>query len=378
MKLPFSIEDLKENIKQKQVISRKHPKYDLWIYNYAKIAAYARNWNSVTINCRGLVLDADYNVIARGFPKFFNYGEHGMEGIPDLATTEKFDVFEKEDGSLGIGFTYNDEFIIATRGSFDSEQAQKANQVYHDKYASGDSLPISNTFLFEIIYPRNRIVVDYGEEESLRLLASIDLRTNKEVEYEKLADFGFPVVKRYDELSAFDDLFTIQKANAEGYVVQFKSGDRCKVKFEEYVRLHRIVTGLNDKVVWAAVRDNEADLIRAGIAEEFHEWFDGVRTEIERRHALLLKRVHSELEECLAAVEIDDRDDYYFRKFFARIARDRYPKTKHFLFGLLSHGELVGKRSDKLYEMLWTQYKEDVQITKKGDTIRLYKATSLE
>jgi hypothetical protein len=44
-------------------------------------------------------------VIAKPFPKFFNYEEHTADEIPN----ELFDVYEKMDGSLGICFYYEIE-----------------------------------------------------------------------------------------------------------------------------------------------------------------------------------------------------------------------------------------------------------------------------
>lgn len=85
---------LKKMIDEKFVSARKHPTEELWIYNYTPSAAYGRVWNEVTLICRGLVLDAEYNIIARPFRKFFNVEELEPEIIPRLP----FDVYEKMDG----------------------------------------------------------------------------------------------------------------------------------------------------------------------------------------------------------------------------------------------------------------------------------------
>lgn len=55
--------------------------------------------------------------------------------------------------SLGILFNYNNEWIISTRGSFESEQAIHATEILNTKYK--DVIPNLNkelTYLFEIIY----------------------------------------------------------------------------------------------------------------------------------------------------------------------------------------------------------------------------------
>ena len=120
---------LEKYISEGLITSRKHNELDLWILNYTPEVQYERLWDDVTLNCRGLIVDKDYNVVERSFPKFFNYGELDPSQIPD----EKFHFYEKMDGSLGI--LYWDGFIpkIATRGSFHSDQAERASEILYNR-----------------------------------------------------------------------------------------------------------------------------------------------------------------------------------------------------------------------------------------------------
>ena len=102
-----------------------HPTLDLTIWNYSPRVQYEKLWTPLLMMCRGLVTDFDGNIKARSFPKFFNYEELKPEDIPN----EEFEVFEKMDGSLGILFNYKGEWIIATRGSFTSDQAMRAKEM---------------------------------------------------------------------------------------------------------------------------------------------------------------------------------------------------------------------------------------------------------
>jgi len=110
---------LNEMIESKMVRVQRHPYANLWIYNYTEHAQFSRTWNEVTLMCRGLILDENFNIVARPFPKFFNKEELSEGDIPNLP----FDVFEKMDGSLGIMYWVDGVPYIATRGSFESEQA---------------------------------------------------------------------------------------------------------------------------------------------------------------------------------------------------------------------------------------------------------------
>ncbi len=63
-------------------------------------------------------------------------------------------------------------------GPSPAEQALRANAMLQTKYASALArLSPDKTYLFEIIYPENRIVVNYGDVEELVLLAIIDNAT---------------------------------------------------------------------------------------------------------------------------------------------------------------------------------------------------------
>src|SRR5689334_2572498 len=142
------------------VSAQWHPRQRLRIFNYTAACQFAAEWNEATLLCRGLVVDADAGVVlARPFAKFFNYGQ---PGAPALDPTAPVDVYDKLDGSLGILYPSDGGWAVATRGSFASDQAVHASAVLASRYPSFVPPP-GHTVLFEIIYPGNRIVVDYRD-----------------------------------------------------------------------------------------------------------------------------------------------------------------------------------------------------------------------
>lgn len=149
-------------------VSRKaHPELPLSLYSYTRTAQYEQVWNQVTTRCRGLVADdVTGAVVALPLPKFFNVGEHesGRPYAPALPD-EPFEVYDKVDGSLGILFHYAGKWRAASRGSFTSTQAVWAQRRLDGRDTS--ALVPGTTYLAEILYPQNRIVVDYGERRDL-------------------------------------------------------------------------------------------------------------------------------------------------------------------------------------------------------------------
>ena len=258
---------LKDMIDGGFVNVQKHPKYDLFIHNYTPKTQYERVWNDVTLMCRGLILDGAYNIVARPFEKFFNLGEQENQVLPN----EPFSIFEKLDGSLGILYFVDNEAFIATRGSFTSAQSTKANAILRSKYAQIlRGLDQTKTYLFEIIYPENRIVVNYGEMEDVVLTAIIDTKTGENL---PLIDVGFPMVKEYHGIKDISTLKRLEEANREGFVIQYKSGLRYKIKFEDYLRIHRIVTQVSNINIWEYLAANMPfDEMLDRVPDEFYDW----------------------------------------------------------------------------------------------------------
>lgn len=299
----MNIELLNNMIAEGYIKVQKHPEQELYIYNYTAKAQYDRVWNDMTIMCRGIIMDADENIVARPFPKFFNLGEMEDQVIPQ----ESFEVFEKMDGSLGILYWIGDTPYVASRGSFTSEQAVKANEMLNSTYKSTlDKLDKGITYLFEIVYPENRIVVDYGDREELVLLGMVDTKTGKELE---LKDIGFPVVKRYDGLNDIYELKAHELENKEGFVIKFKNDYRLKVKFEEYTRIHRIVTNVSSINIWEFLMSGQPmDEILERVPDEFYDWVKKTKLNLETQY----QQIEAQAKEDFKVLDTRKESAFYY------------------------------------------------------------------
>ncbi|MFG2875381.1 RNA ligase [Streptomyces sp. NPDC048337] len=254
---------LAESIAAGHVTRKPHPELPLSIYTYTRTAQYQGLWNQVTTRCRGLVADDTTRaIVALPLPKFFNVGEHeaGMPYAPALPD-EPFEVYEKVDGSLAVVFHYAGHWRVASKGSFTSTQATWAQRRLDGKDTS--ALRPGVTYLAEILYPENRIVVNYGDRRDLVLLAAFG-RDGTEVPLTEAAahweGIGSVVTvwpaMPLDELIALTESSTMPGGaaatgtDAEGFVLRFASGVRAKAKIAEYVRLHRVLTGVNERDIW--------------------------------------------------------------------------------------------------------------------------------
>jgi RNA ligase len=268
------------------VRERFHPSGELRILNYSEKAAYERHWDEATLQCRGLITDMDGNIIARCLRKFFNVGEHDGERMPSLDLDSPVEVTNKMDGSLAILHQHKDEWSIATRGSFVSEQAIWATQHYRAHYSDWE--PDSGlTYLFEILYPQNRIVLDYGDTEALVLLAAVDIETGA-LHSPLGLDWPGPKTEIMQASSLRQALEIEPRVSAEGVVIRYldgpMKGQMVKVKQDDYVALHRLITGLNERVIWESMVEGTYERLIEKVPDEFHVWCRRVHGALEREY----------------------------------------------------------------------------------------------
>jgi hypothetical protein len=299
-----------------------HPSLPLTIWNYTEKVQYEGLWDEITTMCRGLVTD-DKGIVARPFRKFFNI-EEGKH-----TPTSEFEVYEKMDGSLGILFFYKNEWVFASRGSFTSDQALMFKKIFTKKYKTSH-LYHTSTYLFEIIYPENRIVVNYGDTEDIVMLGEINTETGEELELDYYTNSIFNVVKKYDGISDYNTLKGMIENNAEGFVVRFSNGDRMKIKGEEYVRLHKVMTNLSTTAVWEVLSNGESmDELLKDVPDEFYNKIKEYEDELKSRFQL----IDTDYYDLFKYIQIKVQEYGGDRGTFARLAKEyTYPSL---LFGLL-------------------------------------------
>lgn len=213
------------------ITKAKHPVVDLFLYNYTDKCKQEEYWNEVTLWCRGLILNADNEVQYKPFKKFFEYEQLYAEFSP---TNTDYKVYEKKDGFLGIMYWVNELPYIATRDSFISYPAINANIILYTKYSNlFGRLNPRYTYLFEIVYPNDFLIIDYGAIEDLFLIGIYDNLKMTEVSLDKIS-LHFPRVRIFDSKQTLVQLLHQNVANEEGYVLLYPNGFRLKIKFRDY------------------------------------------------------------------------------------------------------------------------------------------------
>lgn len=264
----------------------------LCLYNYTDKCTWEKNWTYLTRMCRGLIVEKYTGlVVAKTFEKFFNLNEHPetlYASFPDLPYT----ITEKVDGSLAIIFNYENEWQIATRGSFYSEQAFKAQEII--KKYDLRFMPKNFTLLAEIIYLENKIVVNYGDTEKLVLLTAYDRETGEELSSKtcsNIASMSNMELVEYHNitiLQAIEMQKTLPK-DREGFVIRFDNGLRIKIKGEEYMRIHRLIMFMTPLTFWESMKNGIVDrTYLMQLPEEFKDEFTPIVITLEDQYSQVL------------------------------------------------------------------------------------------
>jgi len=341
------LEKLNKYLEDGLLYNQVHPKLDLTIWNYTEKVQYEGLWDEITLMCRGLVTNSKGEIVARPFKKFFNM-EEGKH-----TPTSEFEVYEKMDGSLGIFFYYNGEPVLATRGSFTSDQAIKGREILN-KYNWKQGTYEGYTYLFEIIYPENRIVVDYNGLEELVVLGVVETATGKECNYDEMASEGFVLVKKYDGIKDYSTLKSMIANDAEGYVIRFSNGDRMKIKGEEYLRLHKIMTNVSTTAVWEILSSGgDIDAILKDVPDEFYKKIKSYVSTLNYGYYQYWNQL-GKTYDYFRFGKYGDKEVEPTKKEFAEYIKNHHPIAKSIMFAMWD-----GKDYDKIiWKALKPEYKK--------------------
>jgi len=350
----------------------KHPEDEnIVILNYTELTTFDKRWNNETMSARGLILDlteAKYNdkiyVLAKPFEKFFNYGEN-LDYEKEIDFSNIVSVMEKMDGSLGISYFFNNEIRFATRGSFTSDQAIKATEIWKEKYSHVDSTwfyasaPV--TYLVEIVYPENRVVVDYGDKEDLIMLGTIYLYGNQgflDASYQDVKweaeRLGMPIAPQYTySLEQMVELKEKIGANEEGWIIRFGDNKRLKIKGDEYMQVHRIKHGMSEKAKFRAWSEGSLREYIMMLPEEFRPELEEFESRLDNVKDMLHVMFTSMFSYMKSS--FPERKDFALHVTSSAVA----PEYRKFFFDAFK----TGKISESLIrEHIYKNYREYIEV----------------
>ncbi len=223
-------------------------------------------WQKDNLIFRSSVWNKDGEPVSLSFKKFFNFEEHPELTYKPFSLTANggCQLIEKIDGSTLIVSKYKGEKIYRTRGTTDATKIDNGYEIeiLKQKYPAVDNLfnglvTASVSYLFEWVSPVNKIVLNYGDEPDIYLIAAIchedySMFTQSELDIVAL-QLGVKRPKTYNFDSIKEMLLAVEELKGqEGLCVYCNKGqDIRKCKSAWYLALHRMKSELGsyDKVV---------------------------------------------------------------------------------------------------------------------------------
>lgn len=268
----FNADDLVE----KGLVTKKTYNKGLYkglsVYKYTRKVFFDNLWgeDSRLLDCRGIVIDTDYNIISYPFTKIFNYLENDTQVLPETFVTCP----QKMNGFLGVASNYKGQLLVSTTGTLDSAYADLAKTVILKDCPN--FLPEEGwTLMFEICDPSDPHII---KEHAGAYL--IGIRRNK-VGSELLSEAGLDIIARHYNFhrplilnSLFSHvLYESKSVLHEGFMVRdFSTGKTlCKLKSRFYLQkkaLQRIGKSKAD------IMFNSPSQFKQNLDEEFYALFD--------------------------------------------------------------------------------------------------------
>lgn len=237
---PVELKQFVEN-NPKLVTRRESKRYPgLFTLKYTRAVFYDALWdaNPLLLECRGLVVDSDYNVVVKPFTKVFNYQENGTTINPE----DMCCFVRKVNGFMACvtrNSKYSDNLIVSTTGSLDSEHVDLAKNHIPSSYW-WHAIEEGETLIFEICDPSDPHIVH--EDDGAWLIGGYaSIGENKFLRHsEDNLDFIADEIgmKRFNsKLRTFGEILDLSKTvTHEGFMVKsFKTGQELKIKSPHYL-----------------------------------------------------------------------------------------------------------------------------------------------
>lgn len=231
-------------------------------FNFTEKAFYDKVWDEQTTKARGLYLDTlKGKVVARAYDKFFNINERPDTKFDMLQYKLQFPVtaYVKENGFLGIVSynEYEDDLLIASKSTLDSQFAQWFREMLYEKVSAENIQEIKKyikehnvSFVFECVDMKNDPhIIEYPNSELFLLdIVQNDMNFSK-YEYDTMVDianhFGLTPKEKAFEIATWQEFFDwyydileedyeYEGRKIEGFVIEDSVGYMTKLKLTYY------------------------------------------------------------------------------------------------------------------------------------------------
>ena len=154
---------LKQYVLDNPKLVKMRPAGDgIYVLKYSKKVFFDDLWNEYLEECRGTIVDEDFNVISRPFTKIYNFGVE--KKAPKIDDDTEVTAYRKVNGFMVAMTWYNDDILVSTTGSTDSSYVDMAKEMMlkhmsWDKWQTELLLSKGVTLMFECVHPNDPHIV---------------------------------------------------------------------------------------------------------------------------------------------------------------------------------------------------------------------------
>lgn len=273
---------LKNYVETSNLVNMKSAGDGIYVLKYKKKVFYDNLWNEYIAECRGSIVDQDFNLVAYPFTKIYNYGIE--KSAPVLADDVSVTAYRKINGFMVACTWYNGDVLISTTGSTDSPYVAMAREMIGDKidrYRKTCKHYEGNTFMFECVHPRDPHIVP--EKEGMYLIGMRENKYGSRITHEvaplflQMAFHSIPVEVYYTNVGELAKM--VKTVKHEGFVFYTNEGVSAKIKSPYYLTAKWVARNpRTDKLLTKEFREQ--------IDEEYYGLLDHIRDNIESYTAL--------------------------------------------------------------------------------------------
>ena len=276
-------EELKKYVETSGLVNMKEAGSGIYVLKYKKKVFYDNLWNEYIAECRGTIVDADFNIVSYPFTKIYNYGIE--KEAPVLSDATRVTVFKKVNGFMVAITVYKGELLISTTGSTDNDYVNYAKEMMVKHAPMPDWLMTLNTadtegmtFMFECVHPNDPHIIP--EKPGMYLLGYRENSWNSKVGHDPfvIQDLA-AMLNCYSPQSlttSVGQLVALTKeVKHEGFVAYTEDGVSFKIKSPYYLTSKWVARNpRTDKLV-----DLNKD-IKHQLDEEYYPLVDAIRANI--------------------------------------------------------------------------------------------------
>jgi hypothetical protein len=271
-------EKLQQYVKDNSnLVSMKLAGDGIYVLKYKRKVFYDNLWNEYLEECRGTIVDEDFNIVQYPFTKIYNYGIESKAPVLDLST--QVTAYRKVNGFMAAITWHNDDILISTTGSTDSDYVDYVREMIGDDIEHYRFVCQNNaeyTYMFECCHPADPHIVP--EENGMYLLGVRKKQYGSSVEVGKWMEGAAFLLKcKLPESYSvtLEELIKMSKeCKHEGFVFYTVDNVSAKIKSPYYLVKKFVARNpRTDKLMRPDIKNN--------MDEEYYPLIDAIQANIE-------------------------------------------------------------------------------------------------